>query len=190
MGQPKLLLPWGKRSILGHLLDTWRELGANQIAVVCATDDVGIITELDRLSIPTEERIMNPNPARGMFSSIQCAARWHGWQAAITHWAVVLGDQPHLQLSTLRTIVDFSEANPQKVCQPIKDGHRHHPVLIPREAFQRLADSPADNLKDFLQSCETAYCEMSDPGLELDIDRPEDYQRALDVAKLGGPASS
>lgn len=184
MGQPKLLLLWDKISILGHLLHTWRDLGANQIAVICAAEDVGINAELDRLAFPITHRIVNPNPERGMFSSIQCAAGWHGWPAAITHWAIVLGDQPHLQLSTLRTIVDFSETNPNKVCQPIKDGHRHHPVLIPKEAFQRLPDSPADNLKDFLKNCETAYCEINDPGLELDVDRPEDYQKARRLANL------
>ena len=35
MGRPKLLLPWGDTSIIGHLLGQWRGLGARPIAVVC-----------------------------------------------------------------------------------------------------------------------------------------------------------
>src|ERR1035437_2980619 len=35
MGKPKLLLPWGGTSVLGHLIEEWRALHAKQIDVVC-----------------------------------------------------------------------------------------------------------------------------------------------------------
>jgi molybdenum cofactor cytidylyltransferase len=180
MGQPKLLLPWGETSILGHLIGQWQTLGAEQIAVVCSPDDAGINAELNRLNFPQSARVVNPNPERGMFSSIQCAAGWPGWEAIVTHCAIVLGDQPHLTLKTLRTVIDFSASNPDRVCQPRKDGHRYHPVVLPRKIFEQLPNSSEANLKEFLASCKTAYCEMTDAGLELDIDRPEDYQKALE----------
>jgi molybdenum cofactor cytidylyltransferase len=121
-----------------------------------------------------------------MFSSIQCAAGWVGWKPGLTHWAIVLGDQPHLSLATLEAIIDFSAANTTKVCQPRKDGHRYHPVALPKDVFEGLASSTATDLKEFLGSCETAYCEMADAGLELDIDRPEDYQKAMEMWKRAG----
>jgi molybdenum cofactor cytidylyltransferase len=184
MGQPKLLLPWGKTSILAHLIQQWQNLGARQIAVVCRPDDDGIHAELDRLNFPQSSRVVNANPERGMFSSIQCAAEWDRWEPGLTHWAVVLGDQPHLRLETLRTIIDFSVANPEKVCQPRKEGHRYHPVVLPKDAFEQLRGSSAANLREFLETCETAYCEMTDVGLELDIDRPEDYRKARRLSSL------
>jgi Uncharacterized MobA-related protein len=183
MGQPKLLLPWGKTSILGHLIGQWTLLGAKQIAVVRSSDDEALNAELNRLNFPERSRIVNPLPERGMFSSIQCAAGWRGWEPILTHWAIVLGDQPHLSLETLRTIIDFSAANPDKVCQPRKHGHRYHPVVLPKKVFEQIRSSTAANLKEFLASCETAYCQMADSGLELDIDRPEDYQKALEMWK-------
>ncbi len=78
MGRPKLLLPWGGTSVLGHLIRQWRALDAKQIAVVCARDDGAMQAELDRLGFAEENRICNPAPERGMFSSIQCAAQWPG----------------------------------------------------------------------------------------------------------------
>ena len=75
MGQPKLLLRWGKASILSHLLSQWQQLGAKQLTVVCAADDDVINRELDQLGFPASQRILNPAPGRGMFSSLQCAAR-------------------------------------------------------------------------------------------------------------------
>src|ERR1017187_4844161 len=71
MGKPKLLLPWGKTSVLGHLIEQWRALGADQIAVVCAPGDVAVRAELDRLGVLEGNRIGNPAPERGMFSSVQ-----------------------------------------------------------------------------------------------------------------------
>jgi molybdenum cofactor cytidylyltransferase len=116
-----------------------------------------------------------------MFSSIQCAAQWPGWEAALTHWALVLGDQPHLRPQTLRQVLDFSASHPTKVCQPARRGHGRHPVLLPRTVFRQLARSTATTLKEFLvaRSREAALCEVDDPGIELDIDRPEDYEKAL-----------
>src|SRR6185503_15148995 len=93
MGRPKLLLPWGETSVLGHLLQKWTELGAAQIAVVYAADTKIIAAELDRLAFSPAQRIQNPAPENGMFSSIQCAANWQGWNQDLTHWIVTLGDQ-------------------------------------------------------------------------------------------------
>lgn len=186
MGRPKLLLPWGETSVLGHLLTQWRRLGSEQIAVVCAMDDPAMAAELDRLQFPAADRIHNPAPERGMFSSIQCAAQWPGWRPTLTHWAIVLGDQPHLKLETLRAVCGCSAARPQQVCQPARAGHRRHPVLMPKDVFLELAVTAAPDLKTFLQSRELAACELDDAGLELDIDRPEDYAKALALAGLGG----
>jgi len=181
MGKPKLLLPWGKTSVLGHLIEEWRALRAKQIAVVCAPGDLAIQAALDRLGFPAQNRIINPVPERGMFSSIQCAARWPGWQAALTHWAIVLGDQPHLRRQTLRRVLDFTAAQPDRVCQPARQGRGRHPVLLSKAVFQQVAATTAATLKEFLaaEAAEVALCELDDPGLDLDIDRPEDYEKAL-----------
>ncbi len=181
MGKPKLLLPWGKTSLLGHLIEEWRALPAKQIAVVCAPGALAIQADLDRLGFQAQNRIINPVPERGMFSSIQCAAQWPGWQAVLTHWAIVLGDQPHLRRQTLRQVLEFSAAHPANVCQPARRGHGRHPVLLPGLVFQQLAGSAARTLKGFLAArCRRiAHCELDDPGLDLDIDRPKDYQKAV-----------
>ncbi|HZM10414.1 MAG TPA: NTP transferase domain-containing protein, partial [Candidatus Limnocylindrales bacterium] len=111
-------------------------------------------------------------------------AQWLGWQAALTHWTIVLGDQPHLRPQTLGQVLDFSASHPTKVCQPARRGHGRHPVLLPRTVFRRLTRTKAATLKEFLvgRSQEAALCEVDDPGMEVDIDRPEDYAKAVDLA--------
>jgi len=183
MGTPKLLLPWGQTSVLGHLIEQWQKLGVEQVVVVSAAGDQTLVAELDRLGFAADNRVYNPAPDRGMFSSIQCAAQWPGWKRSLTHWAIVLGDQPHLRPGTLQALLDFSAAHREKICLPWSRGHRRHPVLLPKERFIQLADSTTTDLKEFLATIasEVAVCELDDPGLGLDIDRPEDYQWALEL---------
>jgi molybdenum cofactor cytidylyltransferase len=180
MGRPKLLLPWGATSVIGHLLEQWRTLAAAQITIVCAEANLALQQGLDRLGFPKAQRIVNPQPERGMFSSIQCAARWSGWSADLTHWAVALGDQPHVQLETLRRLLDFTAAHPDRVCQPGRNGHGRHPVVLPAAVFDRLCDACCGSLKEFLLTSRVtpARCEMEDAGLDVDIDEPADYERA------------
>ena len=130
MGQPKLLLPWRGTTVIGHLLSQWQELGAAQIAVVLRADDQALAAELDRLDFSRQDRVVNLQPERGMFSSIVCAANWSGWQTNISNWALVLGDQPHLQPTTLRQLLEFSAEHPAAICQPESGGKAGHPVIF------------------------------------------------------------
>ena len=119
-----------------------------------------------------------------MFSSIRCAANWPNWRSDLTHFAVVLGDQPHLLRKTLGQLLDFAAAHPEKICQPLRNGRRRHPVIFPCESFAGLAEFPGNDLKQFLHSApeRLAGLEMDDPGLDLDMDSPADYQRVRALA--------
>lgn len=183
MGTPKLLLPWGDTSILGHILRQWQDLGAVQIAVVLDQAASNLNPELDRLGWGPENRILNPAPETGMFGSIRCAALWPGWKGSLTHWAVVLGDQPHLQAATLRGLLDCVAQNPTRVCQPLRDSRRKHPVVLPRAVFGELKSATTQTLRDFLRRYDHAGFECADPGLGHDIDTPDDYQQALSLAR-------
>jgi molybdenum cofactor cytidylyltransferase len=182
MGRPKLLLPWKGTSVVGHLALQWNRAGAGQVAIVCESKDTALREELDRLAFPEASRIYNPEPERGMFSSIRCAAAWPKWPTKLTHFIIVLGDQPHLHEETLARLVDFGAANPGSTCQPSRRGRARHPVLLPGKNFRELANWPGENLKQFLLGQDVKLCEMDDPGLDVDMDTPADYQEALKMA--------
>jgi molybdenum cofactor cytidylyltransferase len=184
MGRPKLLLPWEGATVIAHLVRQWQTLRAAHIAVVCAAANKALASELDRLGFPAGDRILNPQPERGMFSSIQCAAAWKGWHSDLTHWAISLGDQPQVRIETLKRLIEFAAGHPASVCQPSRNGRGRHPVLLPADVFRRLQQTSAAHLKQFLAMIErpVARCEIDDPGLDLDLDEPADYERALALA--------
>jgi len=185
MGRPKLMLPWGATTVLGHLIRQWTDASATQIALVRAAEDEALDKERVRAGASVDS-IINPAPERGMFSSIQCAAQWTAWKTTITHWVIALGDQPHLRPDTLKGLVEGVQKEPKSVWQPARNGRSRHPVVLPKSAFERLRTFVASDLKEFLNSApETRRTvEMNDEGLDLDIDTPEDYERAKRIAGL------
>lgn len=192
MERPKMLLPWGDTSVIGHHVRTWHSLGAGQMAVVLSADDGPVSGELARLEFPGRNCLLNPAPQEGMFSSIRCAAKWAGWKSGLTHWAIILGDQPHLRVETLQSLLVFAAALPAKVCQPWHKGHFRHPVILPKPVFHQLRATTAFNLKDFLATLPggVAGCPQDDPGLDLDIDTAADYEKTLALCGLNSPKPS
>lgn len=172
MGRPKLLLPWGGKTILEHLLDEWVALGATQIAVIVESKSA-LQPHLGRV-----DKIINPTPEQGMFGSVQCAARWDGWKRGLTHFLITLGDQPHVKSETLQRVIHFAAENPEYICQPARKGRGRHPVVLPRTDFFELATSEEATLKEFLAARQRKMFESDDAGLDLDLDTPEDYERA------------
>jgi len=193
MARPKLLLPWGTTTVVGHLLATWKNLGAAQLAVVCASGDRDLEAELNKPGMPFSARIDNPDPGRGMFGSIQCAARWSGWNSQLTHWVIALGDQPHLHPPTLSALIRFTAKHREKICQParrVQTGattvlRGRHPVVLPRAAFKLVATSRCTTLREFLHAIASMSesMEVDDPGFDLDIDTAADYERAILLAE-------
>ena len=181
MGRPKLLLPWHSTTVIGHIIHQWRELGAAQIVVVHRPGDSALAAELDRLRFPRSDRLENPQPERGMFSSILCAANWSGWKQDIATRAIVLGDQPHLRTEMLHELLVFHAGNPHAICQPEFDGHGRHPVLLPRAVFDELKQTRAETLKGFLKlnPCPPVQYSTNDIRLSLDLDTPEDYKEVM-----------
>ena len=182
MGRPKLLLPWGNTTVIGHLLNLWQRVGAKQIAVVVSYSSPAVVNEIERAEVGISQ-INNANPQLGMFESIRCAARWTGWKPGITHHAIVLGDQPLVQEATVAALLAFATQHLDNICQPSRNGRGRHPVIVPRHIFEKVESSQAQHLKDFLlaQPMQPARFESPDAGLDMDLDTPEDYQRALAI---------
>lgn len=181
MGQPKLLLPWNGQTVIGYLIDQWRSIGAEQVAMVVSADNVELNRELDRLGISDGDRIVNSKPQDGMFSSIKCAAQSDDWSSNLTHFVITLGDQPHVRISTLRQLLKFSAENADRICQPSLNSRPKHPVILPRRGFRELASTHAETLKEYLaqRSEVISLVELEDEGLSLDLDTPKDYEEAM-----------
>jgi molybdenum cofactor cytidylyltransferase len=191
MGRQKLLLPWGDSTVIGHIVRQWVCLASLVSAVVRAPADeagVSIRKELERSGVPRMNQIINPSPDDGMFSSIRVAAAWPFWPETITHVAIVLGDQPHLDLA--RVIAPTLAAVPRHwdhVVQPSFDSSPKHPVILPRHLFLSLATSTCMTLREVLATMPVSLVPVNDPMAKVDLDTPADYELATRIV-FGGKA--
>ena len=179
MGACKLLLPWGEKTILTHLLDQWRITGAAQIAPVIDPSNQPLRTALAHAGFSPSDWIENRAPQLGMFSSLQEASRWTGWLSTLTHWIISLGDQPHIQTSTLRLLLDAARENPTHICQPALNGHTAHPIILPGSNFRELAQNDVPDLRTYIRTREALRLRVAveDAGVSRDLETPEDYAR-------------
>lgn len=181
MGAPKLALSWGGISILGHLLQQWREAGADRIVVIHPREkESAVVAELDRLGVPASERSETVAPERGMMGSVVTAARRMTDDPTLTHLIIALGDQPHLKIETLRQVLHACTAHPTKIIRTFFQNTPGHPIALPADLAVELGRTPAATLRDFLRLHEERLFDLtcSDSGVLLDIDTPDDYAQA------------
>ncbi len=180
MGRAKLCLPWGQTTILGHLLDQWREAGAEKILIVHGPGETPVTRELDRLGIPPKQRATTIAPERGMMGSVVTAATHALSDTSLTHLVIALGDQPHLQTQTLRELLHACNDGPDQIVRVLFQNKPGHPLALPALLLRDLSTTPCATLRDFLRLKEIPVHDLTTPdsGVLLDVDTPDDYARA------------
>jgi len=113
--------------------------------------------------------VVNPDPSRGMFSSVQC-----GVVATDESDLCVLlpGDMPFVQASTVAAVIAAAESGAHTVT-PSLDGHRGHPVACSSGLRATIIGAAADSRLDHLMNQGTVrVVEVLDSGVRRDVDRP------------------
>ncbi len=173
MGQPKMLMPWGKSTILQTVISTYQAAGIEDILVVTG----GMRTQVEALVGKSAQTIFNKNYKNGeMLSSIQTglAAKKYEARAAL----ICLGDQPQVEARSVQRILrEYKETNAALIV-PSYQKHRGHPWLVARELWDEILSMHApQTLRDFLNrhAKDIHYVEIDSPTILQDIDTQEDY---------------
>jgi molybdenum cofactor cytidylyltransferase len=116
--------------------------------------------------------VVNPDPSRGMFSSIQEGLR----DAAGDPLVVLPADMPFVSTSTVNAVINAAVLK-KTLAIPVHQGRRGHPIAFPARYREAVVNTPpASTLKDALDAtgAERYEIEVADPGILHDVDRPED----------------
>ncbi|MGH9464264.1 MAG: nucleotidyltransferase family protein [Thermoanaerobaculia bacterium] len=181
MGRPKLLLPWQGTTLLDHLVGNLRQGGADRLVLVARSDDSALA---DWAAVAGVDLTVNPDPARGMLSSVWCGLAALG-AAAIAQVAEALlvcpADHPAVRPETVAALLARLRAG-ALLAVPTHDGRRGHPLAIgPALVTEILALDLEVGLRQLLERRSDVLVELpvDDPGVVLDVDTPEDYERLL-----------
>ena len=89
-------------------------------------------------------------------------------------WIVALADMPYLKPATVSALLDALRMGAD-IAAPMHDGRRGNPVAFGRAHLPELLRLSGDvGARRLLQDYPVQLVEVDDPGIHLDIDRPED----------------
>lgn len=172
-GSRKLIADVGGVPLIERTLASLLHAGVDRVVVVVRAGDVfDAVLSLADVRVTT---IVNPDPARGMFSSIQAGL-------AIADGDIVLvlpADMPFVPASTVAAVVARA-AETGSVVIPVHDGRNGHPIAIPRALCARLLTlSPTTTLKNGLAGFGSSpIClDVAEAGVLHDVDVPADLGR-------------
>lgn len=182
MGRPKALLPIPPTAdlFLTRLVRTLKEGGLDDIVVVAGGDAAAIRAFAER-EVPDVRVFVNPKPSEGQLSSLLVALSAID-RPGVRAMLVALVDHPLVAPETVRRIVEAYERTKGAIVRPVRAGRHGHPVLFDRRTFDALRrGDPAVGAKEVVHAYarEIVEVEVTDEGVFLDIDTPEDYERVL-----------
>ncbi len=179
MRQLKALLPWEGATLLEHQVDALAQGGCTDIVVVLGHRHGELAPLLE--GQPRTRWVHNPDYLQGKTTSLKTGTR------AITEshpdFILVLNvDQPR-PADAVRSVIEHHSYGNQLITIPCHQGKGGHPVAISSTLLSEIAEitEETEGLKAVMlrHAAETRRVEMDTADLLLDLNTPEDYQRAL-----------
>jgi len=183
MGEPKLLLPWGRAAsettVIDHVLSAWTNTRVSEVVVVVRRDDEPLRSACEHWPVTT----LLAEAPRDMKASVQLGLSYLDEKHSPTDkdkCFVAPADLPAISSSVIEQLLDCVAAEtdivmPQFGVQP------GHPTLIPwpvtREIF-KLSDNEGVNA--IVGRHPKTYVHFPASMAITDIDTPEEYRQARD----------
>lgn len=184
MGRDKALLPWPPPSAGTVSGDTFLSAAirlfapyVDMVLVVAGQNehDLAPMVYAQGASL-----VVNPDPARGQFSSLQVGLRDvlnHGRDAAM----ITLVDRPPVKPETVQTLeAEFEQALRRWMWAVVPEyqGKHGHPILAGREMIEAFVKAPSSaNAREIEHAHQDkiVYLPVDDPLVAVNVDTPEQY---------------
>jgi molybdenum cofactor cytidylyltransferase len=139
MGFDKLSLPWGKKTVFEHCVETLLRSKVREVVIVLGVRNKGIKNLLRKRKIKI---VTNPHPEGGMSTSLR-----RGLQAIHpgSHGILIaLGDQPLLRTRTVNALIRIFAQRKGGMIVPSFRGRRGHPVIFHKRFRKELLNLRGD----------------------------------------------
>jgi molybdenum cofactor cytidylyltransferase len=172
MGGPKLLLPLGGEPLVRRTVRQVAAAGFDEVLVVVGSEHEQVLAALEDLKV---RHVVNPDYRTGMSSSFRAAvAALEISEAAL----FALADQPFVTAVAYGRVLEAWRSRPSGIVSVRYGDVTAPPHLFAREFFPELA-ALEHGARPVLQRHHDRMTVLDfPPDLLLDIDTPEDYERA------------
>ena len=173
-GSPKLLMPFGHSTVVGAVVAA---LAAADIAPIVIVTGPGAAAIEATLESEPVHVVRNPDPARGMVSSIRVGVG--ALPDSLNRFLVALGDQPRIRTQDISRLLQVHRSSGKGIALPTFRGKRGHPVLFDssyRQAILALSDD--QTLRDLIHAHRDDCVEVDfdSDAYVRDIDTQEQYE--------------
>ena len=167
MGRSKLYLSFGGRTLIETTVGNALGAGARVIVVARPEDD-----RLAELLARDAEIVRNPDPERGMLSSLREALSL----VSAERFFFIPADMPLVGSGVYRAMAALGAAVP---VIPRARGRSGHPVLLPSSLIPAIRALPeGKTLKELIAEAGAVYLDLEDESVLADIDTAADYEAA------------
>jgi molybdenum cofactor cytidylyltransferase len=179
MGSPKALLTFHGKPFLDHLLEVTRH---PKIAITRVVLGAGAAEIQQRLALPADSVVLNPDWEHGQLSSIQAAIRSlppTGMDGII----LCLIDHPLISGELVASLVQEFYARGKCIAVPTYKGKRGHPVIFASSLFKELLNAPPDKgarAVVWAHAQEIAEVPTGEEGVILNLNDPDALRRAME----------
>lgn len=181
--RPKVLLPFGERTIVEAVVGVAEAAGLSPVVVVTGYRGGEV---RDALAGTPARVAHNPRWAEGQATSLARGIRAVRTETDAEAALVLLGDEPTLRPEAVRRVVDAWREGAGPVVRAVYPGRPGHPVLIAREAFPELEDVSGDHARRHL-CARTSDVEkvVLDFPAPRDVDTVDDYRAVAEKGSAG-----
>ena len=177
MGTPKALLRFEGECFLDRLIRLFAG-HCDPVIVVLGHQSAEIRAGIERASEAIF--VVNPDPERGMLSSLQCGLNAVPAEVDAVMFTPV--DHPGMQSSTIETLAARFRQDRAPMTVPVYAGAHGHPVCIARAPIaELLALPPTAQASEVIHRYvpQTIYVEVGDPAVTRDVDDPKAYAELI-----------
>ncbi|MBT2730338.1 nucleotidyltransferase family protein [Bacillus sp. ISL-75] len=176
----KMTLPLGQMTVLEQTISKFEGL-CSSVIVVAGFQAELIQEEMVKINNKNAysfqiKFVHNEDFNQGMFSSIQKGCN----EVTESSFFITPGDCPLVKKETVQLIAEHKG----NVVIPSFHYKGGHPIKLSSEVKQKILETnPESNLRVVLGGFEKIYINVDDPGVIMDVDTPEDFQKAIDYYK-------
>jgi len=171
LGRPKADLLVGGQRLVDRAVDTLRAGGCAEVLAVLRSEQA---------AAKNARTVVNPEPDRGMGSSLRCALAELASDPRSAACVVLLVDLVDVHPAEVAAVIERHRAGAAIVAVR-RAGQRSHPVLVSRQWYAEFAAAAEGDQggRDFFarRLRDTSFVDYPDPI--TDIDTTEDLRRAL-----------
>ena len=185
MGTPKPLLLWRGMPLVRHMVQTLLAGGVGKVVVVVSRE-VSRPVEGAVAGIAGVSVVVNPDPARGMLSSVQVGVTTISPDMGIV---VCPCDLPRLSPQTVAAVLLAAMETPDRIVAPVggADAKRGHPTYFPPGLRGEIAalNPQAWGLNEIVRrhAADAITVSAGGDGFLRDADTPEAWQHLVGQAE-------